>query len=129
MPADLGNIFDLTASFAEGSWLVEREIIHADNFGRGPQRNAVPAEQAGDLHIARSREQADENEVRWFEHGVIIMSAMFNSLLVWMNRGGIPPPLQENLQQTNFFIEIDDQFIDLISLFLDAGPVIRLIPL
>ena len=67
----LRDEFDLSAVVGEGGGLVESEIVHCDNFWRGAKRDAIPAEEAGDFEVARSWEEADEDEGGGEEHEVI----------------------------------------------------------
>ena len=57
-----GDELDPPACLAEGPGLVEGQRVHGHHLGSAAQRNAVPAQQAGDFEITRGGEQADEHQ-------------------------------------------------------------------
>lgn len=68
VPTHAGDELDLARLFTKGAGLVEGKIIHGNDLGRSPQRNAIPAEQAGNLQITRGRHEAYQDQVSIGKH-------------------------------------------------------------
>ena len=54
MTAHRSDKFDLPAALGEAPGLVKSQVIYGYNFGRSPQRDTVPTQEAGNFHISRS---------------------------------------------------------------------------
>ena len=63
--AHRGYIANTPAFIAKGSGLVEGQVIDGDHFGGAAQRDAVPAQQPGDLQVARVVHDCDQDERGW----------------------------------------------------------------
>jgi hypothetical protein len=62
MPAHGCHVLDLLTLFAEAAGLVKRQVIDGYHLGRAAQRDAVPAQYAGDFQIAWLGQKTDEDE-------------------------------------------------------------------
>ncbi len=60
--AHRGEVLDAPFLVAEGGGLVKSQVVHRDHLGSGAQRDAVPAQQAGDLQVARVVQQDHQDE-------------------------------------------------------------------
>jgi hypothetical protein len=61
--AGAGQVADRPTFLAEGTRQEEGQPLDAQRLGRRRQRDAVPAEQAGDLQVARFPADGDEDEI------------------------------------------------------------------